>query len=261
MFISSTASSALRPRHGAAGGMRRCAVERVFDRDQPAGTAHFAPAGLQIEPDMGEQHRVDAIEQTITHLERLAGQQLLGDAGPQHQRAGQALALHQFLQRQRRGDVHRLAGIVTLAVAGTAFDHRFVIGDARLLRYVRQRIGVAAERDHRATGAPARDPAGRHAGDAALHGEAVLFQRGGQVFRCLDFVKAEFAEREQAVVDHLRELRVIIHRLDHPRLQATLVLISLIGRGSRPHRSVLYHAAWHLLAKRQARRRAGHACT
>ena len=150
------------------GRMRRGAMECVFHRDQSAGAAHLAPSGLQIGADMGEQHRVDAIEQTVAHLERLAGQQFLGDAGPQHQRAGQALVLHQLLQRQRRGDVHRLAGVVALAVARSAFHQRFVIRHARLLRYVRQCIGVAAECDHRPSGAPARHPSGRHAGDAAL---------------------------------------------------------------------------------------------
>ncbi len=138
--------------------MCRGAVERVFDRNQPAGATHLAPAGFQVVPDMGEQHRVHAIEQTVADLECLAGQQLFGDAGPQHQRAGQALVLHQLFQRQRGGDIHRLAGVVALAVPGTAFHQRFMIRDARLLRNVRQRIGVAAERNDRSAGAPRRDP-------------------------------------------------------------------------------------------------------
>ena len=132
------------------GGMRGRAVECVFHRDQPAGAAHLAPAGLEIGADMGEQHRIDTVEQSVTYLERLARQQFLGDAGPQHQRAGQALVLHQLLQCERRGDVHRLARVVALAVTRATFHQRLVIGHARLLRNVRQRIGVAAECYHRA---------------------------------------------------------------------------------------------------------------
>ena len=211
--------------------VRRGAVERILDRDQPARAGHLAPAGLQVETDVGEQHGVDAVEHSVTHLERFSGQQFLGDAGPQHQRTGQPLALHQLLQRQRRGDVHRLAGVVALAVAGAALDHRLVVGEARHLRDVRQRVDIAAERDHRPTVAEPRHPTARHAGHAARHREAMPLERRGEQFRALDLMKAQFGEGEQRIIDHLRQLGVLVHQIDQAGLQGFGVHVSHGGSG------------------------------
>ena len=166
----------------------------------------MAPGGLKIVADMGEQHGVDILEHAGAHHVGLAAQKLLGDPRPDHQRAGELFALHQVLDRERRDDVDGLSGIVALAMAGRALDQLLAIGDAGLLRDFGKAVDVAAERDDRMAGAPARDPGGRHAGDAALDGEAVLLEHVGQIFRGLEFLVGEFAEAEHGVVHHLREL-------------------------------------------------------
>ena len=89
------------------------------------------------------------------HEVRLGADELLGRARPDPDRAGELLALHDLLHRDRRGDVERLPGVVPFAVARRAFDHRIVIGDAGLLRRLRNAVDVRAEREHRLARAPA----------------------------------------------------------------------------------------------------------
>ena len=117
-----------------------------------------------------------------------------------------ALALHHFLGGERADDDHRLAGVVALAVAGGALDERVEVGDAGLLGGLRDAVDVAAERDHRRAGAPARHPGGGDAGDPFLDLEAVVAEDAGEVAGGLDLLEAELAEAEDGVHDHLGQL-------------------------------------------------------
>src|SRR6185436_3638196 len=137
----------------------------------------------------------------------LRADELLGGAGPDADRAGQLLALHDLLHRERRGDVHRLAGVVAFAVSGRAFDHRLVPRDRRLLRRLRDAVDVRAERDHGLARSPRRHERGGNAGDAFLHREAVLLEDVDQVAVGLEFLEAELAVAEDLVDHLLRELR------------------------------------------------------
>ena len=92
------------------------------------------------------------------HEEGLAAQKFLGDARPDHQRTGKFFALHEVLDCERRDDIDRLSRIVTFAMARRSFDQWLAIGDAGLLRRFRKAIDIAAERNDRTAGAPARDP-------------------------------------------------------------------------------------------------------
>ena len=168
MFISSTPSSALRPRHGAMAEWADSPLKRVLDRDH-ARCRWLAPGGLEVVADMGEEHGVDAVEHAVADQVGLAAEQLLGHARPQHHRAGDLLPLHDLLQRERRDDIHGLAGVVALAMSRRAFDHRLVVCDARLLRRLRNAVDVAAERDHGPARAPVGDPGGRQARDIPLN--------------------------------------------------------------------------------------------
>src|SRR5712691_5911505 len=116
--------------------VRGLALESVFDRDQP-GPVRLAPGGRELVADMGEEHGVDVLEHAGAHEEGLAADELLGNARPDHERAGKLLALHEVLDRERRDDVDRLSGIVALAVSWSPFYERLAIGDARLLRGLR----------------------------------------------------------------------------------------------------------------------------
>ena len=144
----------------------------------------------KVVADVGEEHDVDVLEQSGAHHEGLAGEKLLGHARPEHQRAGKLVALHQVLDRERGDDVDGLAGVVALAMAGRALDQLLAVGNAGLLRCLRDAVDVAAERDDGRARAPARYPGGRHAGNAALDGEAVLLQHVSEVVRGLELLEA-----------------------------------------------------------------------
>ena len=107
--------------------------------------------------------------------------------------------------------LQRHAGIVAFAVPRRAFDHRIVIGHARLLRSLRDIVDIGAERDHRLAFAPGGHERGGNAGDAALDLEAFLFEDSGEIFRRLEFLKSELAETEDAVHHHLR---LLLHAID-----------------------------------------------
>ena len=93
-----------------------------------------------------------------------------------------------------------------LAVAGGALDEWVEVGDAGLLGRLRDAVNVAAEGDHRRAGAPARHPGGGDAGDPLLDLETVVPEDAGEVAGGLDLLEPEFAEAEDGVHDHLRQL-------------------------------------------------------
>ena len=195
------------------GAVRRGAGERILDGHEPRA-ADLPPARREACADVREQHRVDSVEPAVAHEPGFRGEQLLGDARPNHDRAGQALALHDLLHGERGDDVHGLAGVVTFAVARCAVDHRLPIADARQLRRFRNAVDVGAERDDGLAAAPRRPPRRRHARDAGLDFEAVLFEQAGQIALRLELLERELGEREQAVDDLLRQLLRRIDRRD-----------------------------------------------
>ena len=175
MFISSTASSAMRPRHGAAARVRALALEVVLDRHQAVSRA-VAPRDAEVVADVREEDDVHVLEDARAHEVGLGPEQLLRHARPELERAGEVLALHDLLDRDRGGDVQRHAGVVPFAVTGRALDHRIVIRDARLLRGLGNAVDVGPERDHRLARSPGRHPRRRDARDPALDREAVLLR-------------------------------------------------------------------------------------
>ena len=190
--------------------MRGLARERELDRDEARALA-VAPGHAEIVADVREERDVDILEESAADEVGLGADQFLRGARPDPNRARQLLALHDLLHGDRRRDVHRLPGVVALAVAGRAFDHRRVVGDARLLRRLRDAVDVGAQRDHRLARAPRRHERGRDTGDALLDGEPVLLQHVDQVAVRLDLLKSELGEAEDRI-DHL--LREVLHRVD-----------------------------------------------
>ena len=160
---------------------------------------------------MCEQHHVHVFEDALAHQVSLAAQQLFGDARPKLDRPRKLGALHQPFDGNRRGDVERLARVMTFTVAGCAFDHRVVIGDAGFLRGLRDAIDVRAERNDRLARSPGRHPGGWDAGDAALNAEALFFEDVGQILRGLELLKAKLAEAEDHII---HDLGLLLHRLD-----------------------------------------------
>src|SRR5207249_11580648 len=159
------------------------------------------------------------LEEAGAHEEGLTGHKLLGHARPDDQRARKLFPLHEVLHRERRDDVDGLPRIVALAMPRSPFDQRLAIGDAGLLRGFWKAIDIAAERNDRTAGAPARDPGGGYARHAPLDGETVLFEQPGQIFRGLEFLVGELAEAEDGVVYDLRELAPLLDAVDHDRLE------------------------------------------
>ena len=94
--ISSTASSAERPRHGAPAACALSPLKSVLDRDEPVARA-VAPADADVRADVREERDVNVLEYAGADEVRLGADQLLGDAGPHTQRAGEMLALHDLL--------------------------------------------------------------------------------------------------------------------------------------------------------------------
>ena len=89
MFISSTASSALRPRHGAPAA---CALSplKVYSTETRPVPAAGAPRDAEIVADVSEQHDIDVLEVAVAHEVGLAADQLFGDARPELDRARRA---------------------------------------------------------------------------------------------------------------------------------------------------------------------------
>src|SRR5690606_38407095 len=132
-------------------------------------------------------------------------------SGPDADGARNLVALHDLLERERRRDVHGLPRIVPLAMPGSAFDDRVAVGDAGLLRRLRNAVDIRAERDNGFARAPARHEGPRNTGDALFHLEAVLAEQVHEVPVGLDLLKAQFTEAED-LVDHL--LCEVAHAFD-----------------------------------------------
>src|SRR5207244_4124350 len=89
-----------------------------------AGAEAGAPADAEAAADVREKIDIDVAEHAGADEIHLRADQLLGDARPQLQRAGQMLALHDLLHRERGSDVQRNAGVVPFAVTRRAFARR-----------------------------------------------------------------------------------------------------------------------------------------
>src|SRR5690606_5499475 len=182
-------------------------------------------ADAEVAPDVREDRDVHVLEESIANEIGLGCDQLLRDTRPDLDRTGKVVALHELLDRDRGRDDYRLTRVVPLAVTGCAFDQRIMVGDAGLLRGLRDAIDVAAERDHGLPRAPGGDPRGRYPGDSFLDRESVLTENADQVFRRLDFLKAELAIAEDLIDHLLRELRHGVHAGDGFTLQRSELVV------------------------------------
>ena len=75
--------------------MRRFATKRVFDGDKPAAIG-WPVADIEIVTNMHEETDVHVFEVTVSNKVSLRPQKLFSDSGPEHQRAGELLAFHNF---------------------------------------------------------------------------------------------------------------------------------------------------------------------
>src|SRR5262245_60175264 len=112
--------------------MGALAGEPVLDRDEGVRAA-LAPRHLHVRADVDEDAEIDVLEGAGLDVVRLRAVELFGDARPQTQRPREMLLFHYFFHRERRGDLERHAGVVSLAVPGRALDDRVVVRDAWLL--------------------------------------------------------------------------------------------------------------------------------
>ena len=117
------------------------------------------------------------------------------------QRARHVLALHDLLDREDGRDVERDTGVMALAMARRAVNERRVGRGAGALGGLWYAIDIGADRDDRLAVPPGGKPRGGDAGDAALDGEAFLFENAGQVFGSFEFLETQLAEAED-LVDH-----------------------------------------------------------
>ncbi len=179
--------------------------ELVSDGDRAEG-GEAAVAYGEVVGDVGEQDCVDIFEVAGADVVGLGAEKFFGDAGPDLEGAGHVVLLHNVLDREGREDVERDAGVVAFAVAGSADDDGVFVGDAGLLRGLRDAVDVGAEGDHGLAGAPGRHEGGGDAGDAALHLEAVAFEDVGEVLGAMELLIAEFGVAEDGVDHDLAEL-------------------------------------------------------
>src|SRR5205809_7685458 len=75
------------------GCMRRFATKRVLDGDKSAAVG-WPVADIEIVTNMNEETDVHILEVTISNKVSLRPEKLFSDSGPEHQRAGKLLALH-----------------------------------------------------------------------------------------------------------------------------------------------------------------------
>ena len=193
--------------------MRCDPVERILHRNQP-GAPGYAPTDDQVARDVGEEYRVDALEQAVSCVPCLRTQQFFGNARPKYDGAGQAFALHDGFDRDGRRDIDRLARVVTFAMTRRPFDHGLTVGDAGHLRSFGNAVDVGAERNNRSPATPTRPPIGGNTCGTLCHGEAVLFQDIGEVRLSFEFLKTQFGKREETIDDLLDEF---VHPVDFAR--------------------------------------------
>lgn len=192
------------------GGMRGLSLEAVLHRHEARAVA-VAPRDAEVGAHVGEERDVDILEEPRAHEVRLRGDEFFRRPGPHADRAGQLVALHDLLDRDRGGDVERHAGVVPFTVSGSAGNQRIVVGDAGLLGRLRDAVDVGPEREHGLTRSPARHERGGNAGDPLLHREPVLPEDVDQVPIRLDFLEPELAEAEHGVHHLLREDLHAVH--------------------------------------------------
>ena len=82
MSISSTASSALRPRHGAPAACALWPVN-VYSTDTMPLLPSVAPGDAEVAADVGEERDVDVLEHAGAHEVRLGGHGFFGDTRPE----------------------------------------------------------------------------------------------------------------------------------------------------------------------------------
>src|SRR5262249_5653518 len=181
------------------------ALEGVFDRHEAVAAVVAPLLRREAAVDVAEDRDVDVPQHPVADEPRFRADELLGDARPDLDRAGQPLALHDLFHREDRGDVHGLARVVPFAMPRRAFDHRRLVADARLLRRLRDAVDVRADGDDGFPAAPRRLPRSRHAADATLHTEPVPLENAGDVSRRLELLKAELAVAEDLIDELLRE--------------------------------------------------------
>ncbi len=136
---------------GRARAVRGFPAEGELDRDH-SGSRTRPPANAEVASHVGEDHRVDVVEVPLTDEPCLAAQLLFRDARPERDRAGDVLAAHHLLERDRGDDVDRLAGIVAFTVARRVRDEGVVVGDPGLLVGFGDPVDVTAEGDRRPAG-------------------------------------------------------------------------------------------------------------
>src|SRR4051812_46930887 len=61
---------------------------------------------------MHEEHGIHVLEDAGTHELRLGSERFFSDAGPEHERTRQLVAVHDLLHRERGGHDQRLARVV-----------------------------------------------------------------------------------------------------------------------------------------------------
>src|SRR2546426_3643319 len=194
-------------------GVRCFTSEGVFDGHEAAAIRRSV-ADIEVVAYMNEETDVHILEVSVSHKKSLGSQKLFCDSGPEHQRAGQLLAFHDLLHGKRGGDVQRDSGIVTFAMARSAFNDGIVIGDSRFLRGLWNSINVTAERDDGLAGSPSRCPGCRDSRDTVLYLKTIFLEDVGEVMGGLEFLEAELAIAEY-LIDHLS--REISHLLDFCR--------------------------------------------
>ena len=210
MFINSTASRALRPRHGA---VPACALSpwKVYSTDTMPVASPVPHETARLSPTCVKRTTSTSLKQPCAHQVCLGPELLFTDARPELDRARELGSLHQPFDRNRGRDVEGLTRIMALAVSRRAIDQRFVTSDARFLRSLGDAVDVGAERDHRLARSPGRHPGRRNARDAAFDREAFLLEDLGQILRGLELLKPQLREAEDHVIHDLASL---LHRFD-----------------------------------------------
>ena len=132
--------------------------------------------------------------------------------------------LHQFLEHERRRDVHGHPGVVPFAMTGSAFDHGIVIGDAWFLRGSGDTVDVGDESNHWLAGTVSRDPSRRNSRHATFDRKSVFLQQARHILRSLNFLKAQFAEAKNLIHHLLDELLPGVHLGERFFLQSVEVV-------------------------------------